>query len=462
LSGTFKALAEEDTITLYPMADTFIHSNEENAIFGTSQNMEVYYYYEPIEYIEDNETRYAVEDYSYTYIMFDLTKVPTNFLVDHASLRLYAWLVVYPIDVGSFLLPTNMWNEKTLNWNNAPMVLGYSSDNVYVSSGDITYSWDVTDFVRTTLGIYNLTIVLKPTMSGEGIGYAFFSTREETNHVPQLIINGKYEKPSDPLYKPDLTITGIVWNPTEPKENEQIAFQACIENYAGEPSLSTTRVDLYVDDEYVGYSEIGPIDVSGVVKTYPITINSLVAGMHFVRAIVDPTDAIAESNEYNNELQAHFIVEAVPEERVIENGPDLIITEITWDPEDPSYEDQIIFYVYVKNCGNEPSVSIFDVNIRVNGEYQGKTELGIVKIGETKRTNSLIVYPLSEGIHTVTAMADSEDSVSEIDENNNEYATEIDVIPEFPLHVFLAIFFVVTLIIIILKPKFKRAYITKL
>lgn len=448
----FQDLAEE-TFTLFPMADTFTLSDQENANYGTSQHMEVYYYYEYWEYVEDNEAKYALEDYSYIYIMFDLTQVPSNFVVDHASLRLYAWMVVYPINVGSFLLPTNNWSETSLTWSNAPAALHYSSDNVYVTAEDTTYSWDVTDFAKTTFGVCNLTIVLEPTMSGEGIGYAFFSAREDTDHIPELTISGRYMSPGDPSQKPDLTITDIIWSPAEPKEGEQIAFQACIENSGSVPSLSNKIVDYYIDDTYIGFSEVGPIDGGSIVKAFPIQINSLAVGTHLVKATVDPTDTVAESNEQNNELQKQFVIEASPEEPVVEYGPDLIVTEITWDPEEPSYEDQVKFYVYVKNCGNEPSVPIFDIQVWVNGDYQGRAQLGTVEIGETKRTNPIIAYPFSEGVHTVRAVVDSENSVSETNENNNEYETEIAVVPEFLPGILLVVFFLLTFATIFLRKR---------
>ena len=448
-----QGLADEDTITLHPTADTFTLSDQEDANYGTSKRMEIYYYYELWEYIEDNETRYALEDYSYIYIMFDLTTVPSNFIVDYASLRLYVWMVIYPVYVGTFLCPNNTWDETALTWKNAPEALPYLSDNVYVSAEDASYSWDVTDFVKTAFGVYNLTLVLEPTMSGEGIGYAFFSTREDTDNPPELIINGRYMSPSDPSKKPDLTITDIIWSPTDPEENEQITFQACIENFGSIPSLSNFRVDFYVDATYAGYSEMGTIDAGGMIKSYPIIIQPLSTGTHVVEAIVDATKIIEENNEQNNGLQREVTVKPTSEEPIVEYGPDLIVTGITWSPENPSYEDQITFYVYVENCGNEPSVPIFDIEIWVDDLYQGRAQLGTIEIGETKRSNPIITYPMSDGFHTVKAIVDSKNSVSETDENNNEYETQINVIPEFPSAAIPLILIVLTMIAAFLARK---------
>lgn len=457
--NVFQGCAEGDIIVLFPVADTYSVSEQENVNRGTSEHMEVYYYYEKWEYIEDNVTKYALEDYSYVYIMFDLTQVPDNFIVDHASLTLYVWMSIYPISVGSFLLPTNDWNETSLTWSNAPVALHYSSDNVYVSAEDMTYSWDVSDFVRTTFGVCSLTIVLKPTMSGEGVGWAFFSAREDTNNMPLLTISGRYASPSSP--SPDLTITDIIWSPVELREDKQIAFQASIQNVGSTPLLLNHRVDYYVDDIYVGFSEVGSIEMGGIVKAFPILIHPLKVGAHLVKAIADPTNAIPESNEQNNELQKQFTVEETPEEPVIEYGPDLVITEVAWEPVEPNYEDQIKFYVHVENCGNEPSVPIFDIKVWVNGEYIGRAQLGIVEIGENKRSNPIISYPLSEGVYAVRAVVDSENSVSETNEDNNEYQTEIYVIPEFPFHILFVSFvlftFGVTLFNMLLKKgSFKR------
>jgi len=121
-----------------------------------------------------------------------------------------------------------------------------------------------------------------------------------------------------------------------------------------------------------------------------------------------------------------------------------MITEVRWEPVEPNYEDQIKFYVYIENCGNEPSVPIFDIKIWVNGEYIGRAQLGTVEIGENRRSNPIISYPLSEGVYTVRAIVDSENSVSETNEDNNEFQTEIYVIPEFPFHILFVSFVLFT------------------
>jgi hypothetical protein len=448
IAAVTQGSVDGDTITLNPIKDTFIASDEENSNYGDSKHIEVYYYYEPWEYIEDNETHYALEDYCYIYVMFDLFDVPSNFVVDHASLRLYSWMVVDPVDIGTFLSPDNTWSEIAMTWKNAPEALPDMSDNVHVSAEDAFYSWDVTDFAKTAFGVYNLTIALKPTMSGEGLGYVFFSAKEDTDNSPQLIIIGKYVTGGDPSQKPDLTVADIIWSPTDPKENEQIAFQACIENFGNAPSLSTFRVNFYVDDSYVAYSEVGAMDVMYTIKSYPIVVHPLFAGTHFIKAIVDPTKIVDESNEQNNELQRQIVVTTTPEETVVQNGPDLRITGVTWEPQNPSYEDQMRFYVHVENCGNEPSVPIFDVEVWVDGAYQGRAQLGTIEIGQTKISNPIVTYPLSEGIRTVRAIVDSKNSVFETNETNNMYEIEINVIPEFPSTAILLVFAVVTLIVV--------------
>ncbi len=443
--------ANADTITLTPIKDSWITTVLETQNHGASDELEVYYYYEKFEYIEDNETRYALEDYSYPYLMFDLAHVPRDLVIDYASLGMYTTEVYSSIQVGTFLCPNNTWQENTVTWQNAPEAVQISSDKISISTEHIYYYWDVIDLVRTTFGIYNLTIVLKPMMSEEGFTGVYFGSREDVNNPPQLTINARHVSSANPSHKPDLTISDIIWSPTDPEENQQIAFQAYIKNLGNAPSLLDFQVVFYVDDSYVAYSEIGTMDVIYTVKSYPIVISPLSAGMHVVRATVDSARTIDESNEGNNELERQLVVKAAPPK--LPDGPDLRITGVTWEPQNPSYEEQMKFYVYVENCGNEPSVPIFDVEVWVDDAYKGRAQLGTIEIGQVKRSNPIVTYPLSAGAHTVRAIVDSKNSVSETNETNNTYETGINVIPEYPPTAILLVFAVVAFVVVLLTKK---------
>ncbi|OOG19790.1 hypothetical protein BWD42_07790 [Sphingobacterium sp. CZ-UAM] len=146
-----------------------------------------------------------------SYIKFDLTSVQ-NLGISSARLSLNVRQLNTSLyrTVNVYAVKTNTWDEKTINWNNAPM------DTVHVGKLRITgtghYSLDVTKAIKNQVGAVNqqVTFLLLNTGPANSTGDVSFSSRELADRAPQLVFNSS-EKDSTDVDKL-LAKYNLVWN----------------------------------------------------------------------------------------------------------------------------------------------------------------------------------------------------------------------------------------------------------
>lgn len=114
--------------------------------------------------------------------------------------------------------------------------------------------------------------------------------------------------PPDP--QPDLSVTAadIAFSPTQPAEGELVTVDALVRN-TGDADASNVSVDFYdgLPDSanWIGSDLIDGISIGGSATA---TTTLTVWGSHQVYVVVDGLDAIAESNEANNQASATISV----------------------------------------------------------------------------------------------------------------------------------------------------------
>jgi subtilase family serine protease len=109
------------------------------------------------------------------------------------------------------------------------------------------------------------------------------------------------------LPAPDLIIDSLTWWPENPTEIVPVSFTASIRN-RGYGRSSGTLLSCSIDGAAptsLETGEISPGGTSTVIFTY-----SFVPGEHTIRLMADSNDAIAESNESNNEKTIKFSVQS--------------------------------------------------------------------------------------------------------------------------------------------------------
>jgi hypothetical protein len=102
--------------------------------------------------------------------------------------------------------------------------------------------------------------------------------------------------------------------------------------------------------------------------------------------------------------------------------PDLIVTDIVFDPEDPVDGEYLIVRVYIKNQGEAAISNAFEVGCYLDGSgtpYETETVSEVLDPGESHMV-ACSWDPAEEGLHSIKAVVDDGDAVTESNEDNNE------------------------------------------
>lgn len=203
---------------------------------------------------------------------------------------------------------------------------------------------------------------------------------------------------------PDLTIDYISWMPEVPSVHDTITFTAAVSN-RGDSTASPSCMDYYIDDCLVDTIKIDSISAGGT-AVYQFTWQAQ-AGDHTIRAIIDSTHTITETNEDNNTKNHVFSVIAA----------DLIIESIIWLPQTVSMSETVTFMVQVKNQGNKFSSYCF-IEFFIDNATRGQRDCTWLEPGESKTIT--YTWTALAGEHTLRATADVLNQCIEGDETNND------------------------------------------
>jgi len=159
------------TTTLYSVADSYVNSSSSDINYGDVDYM----------YVSNNSEQ------DFTYVMFDLSSIPSDANIISAKLKLYLSSTgggIYTSDtIGAYYCSDNSWMELGITWNNKPSFNPEATDIwsfPFIYYTKVYKSWDVTEDARTALLSGTLTEVLK-FGSKTGDGYAVFHSREGAN-----------------------------------------------------------------------------------------------------------------------------------------------------------------------------------------------------------------------------------------------------------------------------------------
>ena len=108
------------------------------------------------------------------------------------------------------------------------------------------------------------------------------------------------------LPAPDLLIDSITWTPVTPTEFVPVTFTATIRN-RGYGSSAGTLLYCYFDSAAPISLETGEISPGGTAKV--VFTYAFISGNHTLRLVADGNDAIAESDESNNEKTVSLSVQ---------------------------------------------------------------------------------------------------------------------------------------------------------
>lgn len=204
--------------------------------------------------------------------------------------------------------------------------------------------------------------------------------------------------------EPDLTITGITWNPEQPKTGETLVLSVSIKNL-GASATGECILVYTLDGNVLTSATIAPLN-AGASVTHSYNWKSE-PGKHTLAAAIDANGAVTESDESNNSAVVSFPVLAA----------DLIVKAIEWSPQSPSIGDKVTFTVTIENIGDDASAWSW-AEFLIDGSPRGQVEIGRVSPGAAVTAN--FYWIAREGEFTITAVADPSAKTFESNETNNE------------------------------------------
>jgi hypothetical protein len=127
--------SESNTVTLYPVADSWVRDKAPSNNYGDKRILEVYNW----------KPEGDGGSTSNAYLMFYLAEIPKNITIESAN------LTVYISDLDATLIgeihycPNSSWKEFEINWKNAPDFNEDYVDSMVLNGSKELYSFDVTE-----------------------------------------------------------------------------------------------------------------------------------------------------------------------------------------------------------------------------------------------------------------------------------------------------------------------------
>ncbi len=230
------------------------------------------------------------------------------------------------------------------------------------------------------------------------------ATADSTGIIPETDETNNTLTSSLTTLVPDLIVQSISWSPTDPSNGDNIIFSITVRNQ-GNYRSRVTKVNLYIDGTSRGYRDVLAIDPGSTTIVDYSWITR--AGQHNIQAVVDETQQVNESDESNNEYT--FTFSTLP--------PDLIVENITWSPENPSYNDIVTYTATIKNQGTGSSDPC-QLAYFIDGSFKSLLSFPAIEAGTSENITFDHLAPLD--LHEIKVTIDYNDTVFESDNTNND------------------------------------------
>ncbi|HVL87898.1 MAG TPA: CARDB domain-containing protein [Candidatus Thermoplasmatota archaeon] len=152
--------------------------------------------------------------------------------------------------------------------------------------------------IARQVGVFVFPVCVVDSVAKQDCGPVTLAVRPANDTPPSC--------PCEPL--PDLLVTRILWDPAGTlREGDEVAFGARVDN-VGQAPAGPFAILLELDGTFLRLREVeslAPGAYAAAVATW-----RAVAGSHTLRAVADSGDAVAESDETNNERTEALVVDA--------------------------------------------------------------------------------------------------------------------------------------------------------
>ena len=216
---------------------------------------------------------------------------------------------------------------------------------------------------------------------------------------------------------PDLVVTSVSLDPPAALAGTG-TLTATLENVGpiGTPLnlIDPINVTFWLDGEYCDDGWLlGSMGAGAVAYEETGSCNPTGPGPHEVTVMVDSDEQVAETDELNNT----FVTSITWGQSLY---PDLVITGITLEPEEPGVGDGTLTATVVNQGNDGTGLLNLDIEMLLDGEPCATgLVLGGLGAGSTAKEETGACNPETPGEHEITFIVDSTGEVAESDELNN-------------------------------------------
>ncbi|GAB5442987.1 MAG: hypothetical protein Fues2KO_33360 [Fuerstiella sp.] len=216
---------------------------------------------------------------------------------------------------------------------------------------------------------------------------------------------------------PDLTPTDIVFSDNTPATTDTVTITAKLRNFGGSDATDVV-VRFFDGANPLGAAVVPAITADGGTEFVSIQAVLPTAGQRNISVVVDPDNAVVETDETNNTRVETIVVH--------EPAPDLVSSIIQLSNSTPVVGDPIDVSMTVVNSG-ELDANAFDATFFKDG-----TSYGTVRVpGLAAGASTIVTLSTSfstVGSHSVRIDLDSANELTELSETNNTASRGLQVL----------------------------------
>ncbi|NOZ82653.1 MAG: hypothetical protein GXN98_02375, partial [Euryarchaeota archaeon] len=233
--------------------------------------------------------------------------------------------------------------------------------------------------------------------------------------------NERTESFSVTVLYPDFVVSDVMVYPPPTMHGQKTGINVTVTNLGpGDLSGGQISVMVYMDGAPLGQEWVyGGLRIN---ETKSILVPWVASGgNHTIRVVVDSDNRIRESREDNNEFTSNVSYQLVP--------PDLTVSAVYLSNPNPVAEEYVQIHANITNLGGG-SGSCVSVSFYLDGKFIGSVSQKVacgIQAGQTLVAS----WPwyAKPGVHTIQAVVDPDNVISELNETNNRLSTTTGNIP---------------------------------
>lgn len=276
---------------------------------------------------------------------------------------------------------------------------------------DVSVVW-----IAPSSGSHNVHVIVDE-------GNTVAECREDNNSAVAMLTIGGAQPPTDNL--PDLGVSAsdVTLLTPAPVEGQPAVVAAVVRNL-GTVTASDATVSFYDGDPQIGGLLIGSVTLPsitpGATALAQISWDTFgQSGRNYIHVVVDPGNAIAESNEDNNST-------LFPIDVTLPSKPDLLVTstDITFSSPSPKEGDPLVVTAVIHNMGlpaSDVEAALYDGDPKAGGVLLSQKALfQVIPSGGTAAVEFAVDTLGLPGNHAFYVSVDPSNRIDETSEANNQ------------------------------------------